>query len=102
MKRCQKAKITYIEMEKVINQYWISRSDITTLLPQLTYAAAGKEFNKILKEMKENNEFFFNTRPCLIPVRKVIDKFNIDVNLIRRESNKIKKYMEGNSKNEKN
>lgn len=102
MKKCQKAEINYIEMEKVINRYWISRKDLSIILPQLTYASASREFNIILDEMEKNDEFYFHTRPSLIPIRKVIEKFNIDVNFIRREANKIKKYKEGDNQNAKN
>lgn len=97
LKKCQKPKINYLDMEEVINSYWITRKDIMILLPQLTYSSASSEFNKIEKEMQMNNEFYFNTRPTLIPVKKVIDKFHIDVNLIRREANKMRRCKNWNS-----
>ena len=41
--------------------------------------------------MDKNNEFYFKTRPILVPTRKVVEKLNIDVALIRREANKMRK-----------
>ena len=43
--------------------------------------------------MDEENEFYFKTRPILVPTKKVIEKLNIDVSLIRREANKMRKGM---------
>lgn len=43
--------------------------------------------------MDKNNEFYFKTRPILIPTKKVVEKLNIDVSLIRREANKMRKGM---------
>ena len=43
--------------------------------------------------MEQNNEFYFKTKPILIPTKKVIEKAHIDVALIRREANKMRKSM---------
>ncbi len=91
MKKCQKKDVSYIEMEVIINKYWITSKDLEILLPQLTSASAQREFKKVKEEMKENKEFFFETRPVLLPIEKFIKKFNIDKKLIRSEASKIRK-----------
>lgn len=87
----KKGKSNYLEMESVINQYWISCQDFKILIPQLSQIQANKEFNSLKLEMESNKELYFNTRPVLIPIKKIIDKYHIDVNLIRREASKIRK-----------
>lgn len=84
-------KPNYIDMEEVLNRYWISRTDMQVLLPQLSYATLSVEFNSILKEMQENNEKYFNSRPILIPVDKVVKKYNINTNYILKQAERLKK-----------
>lgn len=80
----------YIEQEKVLNKPWLSTEDLKIILPLGTNAI--NNFRKsICNEMDENNEFYFKTRPILVPTRKVVEKLNIDVALIRREANKMRK-----------
>ena len=98
MKKCQKANVSFIEMEEVINKYWISCKDLQVLLPQLTQVAAQREFKIIKDELDSKNEFYFKTRPVLLPVKVIIDKFKIDTKLIRSEAIKIKKGMINNEK----
>ena len=43
--------------------------------------------------MDKNDEFYFKTRPILVPTKKVVEKAHIDVALIRREANKMRKGM---------
>ena len=95
MKKNDIRSINYLAAEEIVNRYWISISDLMILIPQLTYEAARKEFFKMKKEMELNNEFYFRSKPVLLPIKKFIDKYNIDVNLIRKEANKIKKYKRG-------
>lgn len=93
MKRCQKQNINFIQMEAVINKYWISCKDLQTLLPQLTTVAAQREFKVIKDELDSKNEFYFKTRPVLLPIKVIVNKFKIDTKLIRNEANKMKKGM---------
>lgn len=80
----------YIEQEKVLNKPWLSTEDLKIILPLGTNAI--NNFRKsICDEMDKNNEFYFKTRPILVPTRKVVEKLNIDVALIRREANKMRK-----------
>lgn len=95
MKKNDIRSINYLAAEVIVNRYWISISDLMILIPQLTYEAARKEFFKMKKEMESNNEFYFRSKPVLLPIKKFIDKYNIDVNLIRKEASKIKKYKGG-------
>jgi len=60
-----------------------------TILP-ICETTAKKIVHDIVEEMKLNNEFYFNTKPRRIPTRKIVERYNIDVNLIRREASKIK------------
>ena len=84
-------KPTYIEMAEVLNTYWISRSQMRILLPQLSKSKCDEEFNKILNDMKKNNEAYFETRPILIPIDKVIDKFKINKAYILKEAKRMEK-----------
>ena len=82
----------YIEQEKVLNKPWLSTEDLLIIIPAGINAV--NNFRKDLtKEMDEGNEFYFKTRPILVPTKKVIEKLNIDVSLIRREANKMRKGM---------
>lgn len=82
----------YIEQEKVLNKPWLSTEDLLIIIP--TGINSVNNFRKSLtKEMDEKNEFYFKTRPILVPTKKVIEKLNIDVSLIRREANKMRKGM---------
>ena len=80
----------YIEQEKIINKPWLSTEDLKIILP-LGETAINDFRKSICNEMEENNEFYFKTRPILIPTKKVVEKLNIDVALIRREANKMRK-----------
>ena len=80
----------YIEQEKVLNKPWLSTEDLKIILPLGTNAI--NNFRKsICDEMDKNKEFYFKTRPILVPTRKVVEKLNIDVALIRREASKMRK-----------
>lgn len=80
----------YIEQEQVINKPWLDTDDLMVILP-LGRTAVNNFRKSITDEMDANNEFYFNTRPILVPREKVIQKMNIDVALIRREANKMRK-----------
>ena len=80
----------YIEQEKVLNKPWLSTEDLKIILPLGTNAINNCR-KSICDEMDKNNEFYFKTRPILVPTRKVVEKLNIDVALIRREANKMRK-----------
>lgn len=82
----------YIEQEKVLNKPWLSTDDLKVILP-LGISAINDFRKSVTDEMDKNNEFYFKTRPILIPTRKVVEKLNIDVSLIRREANKMRKGM---------
>ena len=84
-------KPTYIEMAEVLNTYWITRSKMRILLPQLSKSKCDEEFNKILSDMKKKHEAYFETRPILIPIDKVIDKFKINKAYILKEAKRMEK-----------
>lgn len=80
----------YVEQEKILNKPWLSTEDLMIIIPLGTTAV--NNFRKsLIDEMDKNGEFYFKTRPILVPTKKVIEKLHIDVALIRREANKIKK-----------
>lgn len=80
----------YIEQEAVLNKPWLSTEDLMIIIP--IGRNAVNDFRKsICEEMDRNNEFYFKTRPILIPKEKVVEKAHIDVALIRREANKMRK-----------
>ena len=92
MKRKKRPVLNYIEQEEVINKPWLSTKDLLKIIP--VGETAVNNFRKSLcKEMNDNNEFYFKTRPILVPTKKVVEKLNIDVALIRREANKMRKAM---------
>ena len=80
----------YLEQEKVINCPWIDYIGVKKILPPCE-STCKKIITEIVKEMKTNKEFYFNTRPIRVPTRKVVEKYNIDVNLIRREAKRIRR-----------
>ena len=80
----------YIEMEEVINKSWIDTEGMMILIPAGRTAIDNLR-KEITNEMDTNNEFYFHTRPKLIPTSKVIEKCNIDVALIRREAARMRK-----------
>lgn len=82
----------YIEMERVINKDWLSTEDLRILLP-IGENAISNFRKEICEEMDKNNEFRFKTKPIVLPRRKVIEKAHIDVALIRREANKMRRGM---------
>lgn len=82
----------YIEMEQVINKPWVSTEDLMVLLP-IGLSAVNNFRKSITDEMDKNGEFYFKTRPILIPTKKVIEKAYIDVDLIRSEATKMKKQL---------
>ena len=84
-------KPTYIEMAEVLNTYWITRSQMRILLPQLSKSKCDEEFNKILSDMKKKHEAYFETRPILIPIDKVLDKFKINKAYILKEAKRMEK-----------
>ena len=79
----------YLDQERVINSAWVNYEGIKKLIP-VCDSRAKRIIKEIVVEMKQNNEFYFETRPRLIPTNKVIEKYNIDTNIIRREARKIK------------
>ncbi len=84
-------KPNYIEMEEVLNTYWISRKQMQILLPQLSGNKLNEEFNTILEEMKTNNEPYFETRPILVPVEKIVKKYKLNTAYILKEAKRMKK-----------
>lgn len=90
MKTKKREPSNYIEMESVINRAWIDTDGMMILIP-----AGRNSIDKLRKqitdEMDKNNEFYFKTRPKLIPTQKVIEICHIDVALIRREANRMRK-----------
>ena len=80
-----------LRKEEVVNNAYTDYLGLLVLIPRLKESTAKAIINEIANEMKTNNEFYFNTRPRLIPTRKIVEKYNIDVNLIRREANKMRR-----------
>ena len=80
----------YIEQEEVLNKPWLSTEDLMIIIP--TGKTAVNNFRKELTdEMDKAGEFYFKTRPKLVPTKKVVEKLEIDVALIRREASKMKR-----------
>lgn len=80
----------YIEQEKVLNKPWLSTEDLKIIIP-LGETAINNFRKALTDEMDANNEFYFKTKPKLVPTKKVVERLNIDVSLIRREANKMRK-----------
>lgn len=89
MRRNNRSVPNYIEMEEVINKPWLSTKDLRIILP-LGENSINNFRKTIVEEMKKNNEFSFQTRPILIPTKKVLEKLNIDADFIRSEANKMR------------
>ena len=77
---------TYKEQAEVLKRPWIDTKGIMILLP-IGETAAVRVRQEIEKEMEESGEFYFkDTRPRLIPTRKVVEKFKLDPKVIYREA----------------
>ena len=96
-KRKKRPVYNYIEQERVINKPWLNTDDLMIIIP-IGENAINSFRKKITEEMDENGEFYFRSRPILIPTKKVIEKAHIDVALIRREANKMKKMCLGDGR----
>ena len=91
-------KPNYLEMEEVLNTYWIDRQQMNILLPQLSEKTLKIEFEKILEEMDANNEPYFNSRPVLIPVDKVVGKYKLNTSYILKEAKRMRRELENETK----
>lgn len=91
-------KPNYLEMEEVLNTYWIDRQQMNILLPQLSEKTLKIEFEKILEEMDANNEPYFNSRPILIPVDKVVGKYKLNTSYILKEAKRMRRELENEIK----
>lgn len=91
-------KPNYLEMEEVLNTYWINREQMNILLPQLSGKTLKIEFEKILEEMDANNEPYFNSRPILIPVDKVVGKYKLNTSYILKEAKRMRRELENEAK----
>ena len=91
-------KPNYLEMEEVLNTYWIDRQQMNILLPQLSEKTLKIEFEKILEEMDANNEPYFHSRPILIPVDKVVGKYKLNTSYILKEAKRMRRERENETK----
>lgn len=91
-------KPNYLKMEEVLNTYWIDRRQMNILLPQLSEKTLKIEFEKILEEMEANNEPYFNSRPILIPVDKVVGKYKLNTSYILKEAKRMRRELENEAK----
>ncbi len=91
-------RVDYLAMEEVLNTYWIERSQMQILLPQLSNKFLRIEFEKILAEMDANNEPYFNSKPILIPVDKVVKKYKINTSYIFKEAKRMRREREYETK----
>lgn len=91
-------KPNYLKMEEVLNTYWIDRQQMNILLPQLSEKTLKIEFEKILEEMDANNEPYFNSRPILIPVDKVVGKYKLNTSYILKEAKRMRRELENEIK----
>ena len=91
-------KPNYLKMEEVLNTYWIDRQQMNILLPQLSEKTLKIEFEKILEEMDANNEPYFNSRPVLIPVDKVVGKYKLNTSYILKEAKRMRRELKNEAK----
>ena len=91
-------KPNYLKMEEVLNTYWIDRQQMNILLPQLSEKTLKIEFEKILEEIDANNEPYFNSRPVLIPVDKVVGKYKLNTSYILKEAKRMRRELENEAK----
>ena len=87
-------KPNYLEMEEVLNTYWIDRKQMQILLPQLSGVRLKIEFDSIVEDMKEKNEPYFATKPVLIPVVKVVEKYKLNTSYILKEAKRMRRELE--------
>ena len=80
----------YIEQEKILNKPWLSTEDLKIILP-IGENAINKFRKSICEEMDKNNEFYFKTRPILIPTKKVLQLLRKQLPLLLLEKKLVLK-----------
>lgn len=112
----------FIEIEEACNHLWVTTPELQVILGGVSKSKADK-FRKQLKEdldsenrlaLQEVNEnkrlkmlancfYYGDTKPQMMPIKRVLEKAHIDLDYVRREANKMRraKLIEEGAKNGK-
>lgn len=112
----------YIEIEKACNSPYVTTEDIMIILGGVSRSKADSFRTKLelklddekMQAERETDEkirnnllancfYFKDTRPHRLPVKRVLEGAHLDLEVIRREANKMRKALkiERNNQNEK-
>lgn len=100
----------FIEIEEACNHLWISTEEIRIILGGVSKSKADNFRKKLEKELdqeyinaqsisSENEKikalakcfYYKDSRPHLLPIRRVLEKAHVDLDYVRREANKMRK-----------
>lgn len=107
-----KKTCNYIEIEQACNSPFVTTNEIMIILGGVSkskadsfrqeledkldkeYIAAQSESNKDIKSKLEAACFYFNdTRPHRLPLDRVLKEAHIDLDMVRREANKMRRAL---------
>lgn len=116
-----KTPCTYIEIEEACNHLFVGTREIKIILGGVSKSKADawrqeleieldKEHAASLNETDEKKRiklqaqcfYYKDTKPHLLPIKRVLEKAHIDLDYVRREANKMRRAMriEGKYENE--
>lgn len=101
---------TYLEIEEACNHLFVGTSEIRIILGGVSLSKANEFREKLEKKLDEEyvqslsieNEheriktqakcfYYKDTRPHLLPIKRVLEEAHIDLDYVRREANKMRK-----------
>ena len=105
----RKTNASFLEKEAVLLKEWGDTDDIMILIPvcksganairqklTITLDSERKEAEKIEDPIERNKALakchYFNTKPILIPINRLVEIYKIDVERIFKEAEKIRGY----------
>lgn len=102
----------YIEIEEACNYPWVTTKEIKVILGGVgdskannfrmmleeklnkEYANAMLEKNEKLKEKMLSQCFYFkDSKPHRLPIKRVLEEAHLDLDIVRREANKMRKSL---------
>lgn len=102
----------YIEIEEACNHLYVSTTEIMTILGGLSKGKADSwrqeletqldnEYIASLNEADENKRlkmqaqcfYYKDTKPHLLPIKRVLEYAHVDLEYVRREANKMRRAM---------
>lgn len=102
----------YIEIEEACNHLYVSTTEIMTILGGVSKGKADSwrqeleaqldnEYVASLKETDESKRlklqaqcfYYKDTKPHLLPIKRVLERAHVDLEYVRREANKMRRAL---------